>query len=519
MFSKPSSFGDSAASGDNRRRAGIRFKVMLVFAISLAIVLTVSAGLVLFRTQQITSAESESTARDFASIIADGVQTFGQTGDMTGLGIYLKNIQERHVLTDMHVVRGSATVQDFKEREGAAPRDEVEKQVLESGKPQEIFAKSSHSIRYVLPSLAQETCLGCHNVPKGSVLGVTSISVSTESNDRAMATLNETLAGVFLGAVILEVVLCFVLLTYTLVRPVSVTVERLVRDARSIEETSDTVTSFSRELSKAAGEQAASIEETSASLEEMASMTRQNAENSSQAHTLADEARTAVDEGRRAMARMTEAITKIEGSANQTAKILKSIEEVAFQTNLLALNAAVEAARAGDAGRGFAVVAEEVRNLAHRSGEAARNTAELIRESQRNAQNGVLVSREVGDTLEHIDTRVSGLTQLIGEVAAATQQLSQGIEQINKSVAHMQEITQLNAANTQRSVAVGEDLSEQAHELDEVADAFTRIMGTHGMKEDPAHRTTVARSYEAATNGFHDGHELAVVGNNGAEDR
>ncbi len=477
MDTNSSFAGTTAGFVETRRSAGIRFKVMLVFAVSLLVVFTLSAGLVLWRAQQVTGALTDRAARDYATIIADGVQTFGQTGDMTGLGIYLKNIQDRHVLSDMHVIRTPATIQDFKEREGAAPRDEADQQVMTSGQAREILDPGAHTIRYILPSIAQESCLGCHNVPKDSVLGVTSVTVSTAADDAAMASLNLTLAGGFLGAVVLELVVCFVLLTYTLVRPVSTSVLRLVRGARSIEETSRTVASFSQVLSQAAGEQAASIEQTSASLAEMAMMTRENAEHSEQAHALAEEARAAADEGRKAMSRMTEAITHITGSANETKKILKTIEEIAFQTNLLALNAAVEAARAGDAGRGFAVVAEEVRSLAHRSGEAARSTAELIQESQSNAERGVAASREVGNTLEQIEQHVQGLNQLIAEVASATGQLSEGIEQINRAVAHMQEITQTNADNTQRSVSVGENLSDQALELDDVARAFTRLVG------------------------------------------
>src|SRR5439155_13291124 len=155
-------------------------------------------------------------------------------------------------------------------------------------------------------------------------------------------------------------------------------------------------------LSQGAAEQASSLEETSAALEEMSSMTKKNAETAQQASTLSTETKTAADKGNAAMTKMSAAIEQIQKSAGETAKVLKVIDEIAFQTNLLALNAAVEAARAGEAGKGFAVVAEEVRNLAMRSAEAAKNTASLIEGSVTSARNGVAIAGDVGKSLGEI---------------------------------------------------------------------------------------------------------------------
>jgi len=172
---------------------------------------------------------------------------------------------------------------------------------------------------------------------------------------------------------------------------------------------SNQVSSASQSLAEGATEQAASLEETSSSLEEMASMTKQNADNAQQANTLAGEAQKAANDGNGAMQRMNDAINEIQKSSDETAKIIKVIDEIAFQTNLLALalNAAVEAARAGEAGKGFAVVAEEVRNLAMRSAEAAKNTTALIEESTKNAKNGVDIASEVSKKLEDIVQSIS----------------------------------------------------------------------------------------------------------------
>jgi len=169
-------------------------------------------------------------------------------------------------------------------------------------------------------------------------------------------------------------------------------------------------------------------------------------EGSEQANTLASDARTAADDGTQAMGKMSDAINDIQKSSDETAKIIKVIDEIAFQTNLLALNAAVEAARAGETGKGFAVVAEEVRNLAMRSAEAAKNTTAMIAESVKNAKNGVDIAGEVEKTLSEIVTGVGKTTELVGEIAAASQEQAQGIDQVNTAVAQMDKVTQQNAA-------------------------------------------------------------------------
>jgi methyl-accepting chemotaxis protein len=165
------------------------------------------------------------------------------------------------------------------------------------------------------------------------------------------------------------------------------------------------------------------------------------------------------------MGRMSTAIEDIKKSSDETAKIIKTIDEIAFQTNLLALNAAVEAARAGEAGKGFAVVAEEVRNLAQRSAEAARNTADMIEGSVKNADNGVTISGEVATLLDEIAGNNGKVNDLVGEIAAASNEQAQGIDQINTAVGQMDQVTQSNAANAEESASASEELSAQAEAL------------------------------------------------------
>ncbi len=239
-------------------------------------------------------------------------------------------------------------------------------------------------------------------------------------------------------------------------------------------------------LAEGANEQASSLEEVSSSLEEMSSMTKQNADNSNKATALVSEARIAASAGDESMKRMAEAINQIKASSDKTAKIIKTIDDIAFQTNLLALNAAVEAARAGEAGKGFAVVAEEVRSLAMRSAEAAKNTAEMIEESVKSAGNGVTIAEEVAKSLGEIVDRTDKMGSLIGEIAAASNEQAQGIEQVNTAVAQMNQVTQQNAANSEESASAAEELSSQAAELSAMVNEFVLSDGSGPRPELPS---------------------------------
>jgi len=232
------------------------------------------------------------------------------------------------------------------------------------------------------------------------------------------------------------------------------------------------ISSGSQSLAEGASEQASSLEEISSSLEEMASMTQQNSENSDEAKALSLTARNAAEGGTEAMRRMTNTIGKIKSSSDETAKIVGTIDEIAFQTNLLALNAAVEAARAGEAGKGFAVVAEEVRNLAQRSAEAAKTTANLIEESVRNSDEGVQVTEEVGTILNEIAEGSRKVNDLIADIAAASTEQSQGISQINTAVSELDKVTQQNAANAEESASAAEELNSQSSEMQAMVNRF-----------------------------------------------
>ncbi len=276
--------------------------------------------------------------------------------------------------------------------------------------------------------------------------------------------------------VVLGIVLAFVI-TLSIVKPIHRIIAGLTEGSEQVASASGQVSAASQSLAEGATEQAAGLEETSSSLEEMASMTRQNADNAQQANTLASEARKAADNGAQSMSRMNQAIAEIQKSSDETAKIIKVIDEIAFQTNLLALNAAVEAARAGEAGKGFAVVAEEVRNLAMRSAEAAKNTAAMIEESVKNSQNGVDIAGEVTKVLDDIVIGIGKTTDLVSEITAASQEQAQGIEQVNTAVSQMDKVTQQNAANAEESASASEELSAQAESMRHIVNELVAMVG------------------------------------------
>ena len=324
------------------------------------------------------------------------------------------------------------------------------------------------------------------NESAAAILTTINDGVQKKLNDAKQAIIARTewMSIVFsIAGIVIGMFLAF-FIARSISKPINRAITQLGEGSAQLTAASDQIATVSQELAESTSEQAASLEESSASLEELTSMTHHNADNANQANTMSNDSRKAVEEAQDAMKRMSSAMSKIRTSADETAKILKTIDEIAFQTNLLALNAAVEAARAGEAGKGFAVVAEEVRALAQRSAEASKSTASLIEGSRADAENGVHVVSEVAHMLERIDEGARNVAQLIAEVSAACREQTTGIDQLNTAVSQMDRAVQANAASSEESASASEELNAQAREVGGVVNQLAALVGANQINAD-----------------------------------
>lgn len=276
-----------------------------------------------------------------------------------------------------------------------------------------------------------------------------------------------TLLALFLG----------IYLALSITRPINRVVQGLTEASDQVAAASSQVSGSSQQLAEGASQQAASIEETSSSLEEMASMTRQNAEHANQANVLMAETSRIVSKANDSMSLLTGSMAEISRASEETSKIIRTIDEIAFQTNLLALNAAVEAARAGEAGAGFAVVADEVRNLAMRAADAAKNTANLIEGTVKKIKEGSEVVEKTNAEFSQVSASSSKMGELVGEITAASNEQAQGIAQINKAVNDMDRVVQQNAANAEESASASEEMNAQAEQMKGFVNELVLIVG------------------------------------------
>ncbi|MEI6592744.1 MAG: methyl-accepting chemotaxis protein [Holophagaceae bacterium] len=260
--------------------------------------------------------------------------------------------------------------------------------------------------------------------------------------------------------------------------------------ASSIAAASGEIAMGNQDLSSRTEEQAANLEETASGLEQITSNVNQTADNAQAANQEAVKARQVAQDGGVAVTQVIAAMESINASSAKINEIISVVDEIAFQTNLLALNAAVEAARAGEQGRGFAVVAAEVRNLAKRSADAAKEIKGLIRESVAKSQDGSKVAAHAGETIQEVVANVQRVTALVGDIAGATQEQSTGLIELNKAVVQMDEVTQQNAALVEQAAAAAETLDSQAHRLAEVVSRFKT--GTEGRRTETVRTPPVA---------------------------
>lgn len=286
----------------------------------------------------------------------------------------------------------------------------------------------------------------------------------------------------------------------TAVKNLDNSLQQVATGAEQVAAAASEINSGSQLLAEGSTEQAATLEEVSANINEMVGVSTQNDSYAKSAQSLADVARTSAERGVGNMNQLSQAMIRIKDSAWSTANIVKTIEEIAFQTNLLALNAAVEAARAGDAGKGFAVVAEEVRNLAMRSAEAARQTSQLIDESVSSTEAGVQHNEEVLKDLTEINEHIREVSEMMTHIVSASQQNHHSIAQLNTAVEQMNGVTQQTAANAEEAASASEELSSQSRTMLDLVGHFRLSQNNSRGGRFSAHGKTAAQVFQV-TNG------------------
>ena len=358
--------------------------------------------------------------------------------------------------------------------------------------PNALFVKSEEvngraSVRVaVADRMATETCVTCHNThpdsPKrdwklNDVRGALEVVVPVDRQIAATADMMWTIALVSLGGLVLGVTLLVWMMRRKVLAPLMDSLQMLTDGSTHVAAAAGQVAGSAQDLSEGATQQAASLEETAASMEEMSSMTRRNAGNSQEAAAMMAQTETLVTGASASLDQMVASMTAIKESSDKVARIIKTIDEIAFQTNILALNAAVEAARAGAAGMGFAVVADEVRALAQRSAQAARDTAGLINESMVNVDKGRERVTQVSVAIQAIAGSAGRMRSLVDDVSLASRQQAHGIDQVAQAVIRMEKITQTTAATAEQSAAASEELAAEAETAITIVEELVTQLG------------------------------------------
>jgi len=321
---------------------------------------------------------------------------------------------------------------------------------------------------------------------KEQAAAVSKVETAKENRTKSLERVQKTVTLVLIialsaGALISILLAVFIIRSIT--RPINAVINGLQNSANDVASASGQMQTASQSLAEGASEQAATIEETSSSLEEMSSMTKQNATNAGQADSLMQSANQVVRQANDSMTQLTGSMEEISKASEETSKIIKTIDEIAFQTNLLALNAAVEAARAGEAGAGFAVVADEVRNLAMRAADAAKDTAEMIEGTVKKIDHGGSLVAGTNTAFGKVAESASKVGDLVAEIAAASNEQAEGIEQLNRAVVEMDKVVQQNAAGAEESASSSAEMSDQAVNMKDYVEALVAIVGGRRRKD------------------------------------
>jgi methyl-accepting chemotaxis protein len=368
-------------------------------------------------------------------------------------------------------------------------------------KPDRLVLVSSNSIDVFKPEVATAKCLECHEDFKaGSVCGVSHFRFSNDASARLNSELAQTAtaanhqwqglsAGILLVGALMAIALTLAV-TLPITRALTRMASLLSRQGGEVGAAAAEVASGSQTLAETAGEQAASLEEMGASLEHMSSLTSNNAGSARTAKELAGHTQAAAESGAEEMRAMSQAMSDIKLSSDDIAKIIKTIDQIAFQTNLLALNAAVEAARAGEAGMGFAVVADEVRALSQGCSKAAKDTAAKVEHAIATTERGVQINARVVESLREIVSKAQRVDDLVAQIVVGSNEQAQGITQVNAAVGQMEHVTQSTAASAEESASLAQTLDAQARNMkNTIAGLVKLVSGAQGdSPHEPAAR-------------------------------
>lgn len=475
-------------------------------------------------------------ARERTMTVADGVNNGMNTlmdlkvggkdviSDEAGRALFIKRLGVSDNLKEVRFIRGKGTNDEYGNglpQEQAV--DEMDRTVLASGKPEYKIIHGNDgdvSMRAVLPSIAHKEyraskCLECHAVNEGTVLGAISVTVDIKEH---MADVKRVNGLIWLGQGILQVVLFFVIgfivrrslkqlgaepdevarlaqdvakgdLSQTIaLKPgdtqsmmaqlkhmqesLASVVAKVLSGSESVATASVEIAQGNSDLSSRTEHQASALEQTAASMHELDATVKQNADSARQANALARSASEVAAQGGEVVSQVVETMKGINESSHKISEIISVIDGIAFQTNILALNAAVEAARAGEQGRGFAVVATEVRSLAGRSAQAAREIKTLISASVDRVEQGTELVDRAGATMQEVVTSIRRVTDIMGEISVASEEQSNGVAQVVQAIGQMDQVTQQNAALVQEMSAAADSLNAQAQDLVQTVSVF-----------------------------------------------
>jgi len=455
----------------------LRTKVITFITACLAVVLAGLGAVNTTITDRLCRVEATRGAEMLAASITHAMAAFGELGDMDALEEYVAATADQEGLADVAAFRGEATSREYGRREGAEPRDAVQRRVLASGRPEVVLDDDAHTIRYVMPLPAVESCLDCHaEAAVGEVLGGADVTVSLASAVRSVNRQKAFSALASLVALLLQTGLLWVILTRLVIRPVNAVAHGLHERSESLSATASAFSDSAVSIARGANDQAASLQETTAALQEVSSGNRRSVEVVKRADRSGGKAVASVDQSFAAVRRMNSTMQEIREASQETARVIKVIDEIAFQTNLLALNAAVEAARAGEVGKGFAVVAEEVRNLAAGSAAAARNTQELIEASLARTTEGARFSAELEESMQDIVRSIRETTGIVSDVTRTSLKQAAELEQVNAAMERIDGITQANAAGAEETASASQELTAMAEDLRAAAASLVALV-------------------------------------------